>query len=242
MEVFLGIYWRARPITLGEYLRNTKDYLRRLQEIHPIFRELYDVGRKPNAETAIAPDLNNFYEVAREKIYNKENEYSHTDVSGHPTLDATCEFGYSLMMSNKNSAKEGKVCVSVGAGSSIDGLFNTVIIDFPEYQYPEFINKPLSLDLLKASIECWSPESGLVTNMDFFYLTYDNWDSLPVGWMTYSDNPSVCQLLPPHIQCERFGPGSLITVSEEVSSVDNPEHVEKALAISNCLAGHVSRR
>src|SRR5262245_20853401 len=121
-------------------------------------------------------------------------------------------------------------------------LESTLTALLPEYHHPEFSQHAIVRKLFETVIDLLVPDYALVTEQKSLDLTFDNWDSLSIDWMTYSANPTVCQLLPPDIQCECFGPGTLITVSDEVSSAENPEHAAKALTISNCLAGKVTRR
>ena len=137
MSNYLGAYWNCRPLSLGDYVESLKSFLLTLQQLHPLFKELYEVGNEPNDETLIADDLSNLVAVARQHAWDKKAPgkwYSRLDADGKPTLESTSETGYSLLISNGAESKKGEnyVYLSIRAGTNSQWLSDAVVIGFSE--------------------------------------------------------------------------------------------------------------
>lgn len=236
-KTYLGAYWVSRQLTFRGYISAVQQFLAELQRVHSVFKQLYEVGDKPNDMVAIDEDLGNLEQIALERAYDRESKkYSATNPDGSPTLGAISATGYYLQFdNNKNNPKE-RVTVSIGAGMENPRLTNAIIIKFPEVGYPEFQDPAFVTRLLAIVVEYWQPQQAIVSSGSFRDLTYDEKTGFFIGWLTYLSNPSICQALPADISCEPFGSrGALITVSPHMSSAENPGDVTTAITIASTL-------
>jgi hypothetical protein len=47
---YVGAYWKERPQTLREYVAESKRFLVRLRDVHPVFLRWMSWGRTPDSE------------------------------------------------------------------------------------------------------------------------------------------------------------------------------------------------
>lgn len=245
---FLGAYWNRRKLTLREYADMSKAYLQGLRDLHPAFKDLYEVGDKPNDEAPLADDLSNLDELVYHRSSNERSKYEHINSDSTLSWKSTGDAGFGMIFNTGKSYTAGGITLSISAGKYFPEIPNAVTINFPRRDHPEFAAKYPDFHsygflkrLLALTVKVWNPEAVFVTSKSFRDkvdfkddAVYDeNWQ---VGWLTYLENPEATAALPPEIAHEPLdASGVLITTTREIASATNPEHVATALLIRDTL-------
>lgn len=242
MYGYFGAYWGARSLSLGEYIQSFGSFLLSLQRLHPAFKGLYHVGKKPHDETPVSDDMSNLAELSLERAWDRKAPrkwYSDVGPDGFPTLSSVSEKGYLMIVANGDKAKKGSdyVYISLMAGATSQWLNNAAVIRFSGLDDTPFSDSGLATRVLNLMAEHWSPDSALVTREDFRDLTYMQDDGRSIGWMTYFSNPAVAAALPDAIDHRPFGPqgGVLITTAPHLPSAEDAEAAASAIQVAEAL-------
>jgi hypothetical protein len=242
MRVYLGAYWRKRPIYLGQFIETLQQFLQELGSFHPVFTNLSEIGGKPNAEIATKEDWSNFTAIALERAWNDTvplSRHTHLDQNNKPTLATVSRTGFHLHFQNDgyNKRKCLGTYISVSAGATSPYLNSAVVIHLPTTQYPEFAEVDFVSRLYQIVEKHWQPNDGLVSSENFRDLTYsqERTTIAAVGWLSYVTDKTLLAGVPPEFRQIACANGSLVVTSEELSSAENPEHVSRAMILRDIL-------
>lgn len=236
-DFYLGAYWRNRPGTLREYIADSKRFLSRLRALHPVFQDMTSWELPRGSPVALLPDLSNLDELLLRRASRRDALYTPCDAKGAPTLDSTCQLGFITNYANKTSLADERVGLMVTAGTDTPGLGNAVVIDFPQgvhaFREHEFVRR-----LLEAVIDCWAPETVVVSTQAFNERLDDQGGRSAIGWMNWFAETAVQEALPEEVACEPLGGGVLVMTARDAVSPDVPEHVANARHIRDSLRTH----
>jgi hypothetical protein len=233
------VYWENRTLTAREFLAFNKGLLRKLAQFDSVFGDLFIWGPSPKQKTWFAPD----YSDLEEKLFPQlgrgvEVRYQNPDPDDWGlTLDSTFLGGFRQQYYKKNKPGKDMRFVQISAGGAAGT--NSVGIEFPEINHPQFYEYDYVSALMKLLIEYCQPQEGLVTNGLFSDVVES--DDVPgttctVGWLTYLENQSVDKILPPDIEREILTTGgTLITLNHSLPSAENEEDITSAIRIRDTL-------
>jgi hypothetical protein len=224
-----------RDVTLGEYIEMLKKYFGALQKLHPVFRQLYETGNRPNSIVAIKPDFSNLEVHLRKRLYDKECRYSHIASDGLPALDSTCSSSYSTsyMSHPKDTLADlnltTTVDLSTGGGAGVD---------FPLEGAPEFYDYDFQKKLFQLHIDFFKPYNALIFQYNFWVKTTTEDDmgtGIRVGTITYFADKRIADAIPEDVEREPFGDGVLVTISRERPDPDNAKQVRDVKRVRDIL-------
>jgi hypothetical protein len=233
-EFYLGAYWQQGRCTLREYIAASHRFMSRLGTLHPVFQELIMTGKTPEAGVRLLPDLTNLDELVLRLAPSDDDLFSHPDPDGRPTLDSEAGHGFMTNYSNKSPRTEGKVGVSIIAGTDSPRLTNAVVIELPmgfrEFRQYGFVKK-----LLETTVGCWEPSMAVVTCYTLVEKLGGKGGTQTIGWMTWFKDAKVAKALPKKAERETLANGVLVTTTRELLSAENPDHVATARKVRDSL-------
>lgn len=244
-EYYLGVYWHGRPLTLREYADASCDFLRLLQNMHPVFHSFEWSGNRPDCTAKLSPDLNNLDAL----IYHNNNKpkrivYKNANPDGSVSWQSLSPLGYSMGYFTGMSASAGGLEVDIHAGEDGPSSHNAVIISFPppndtRFPHREFYNYDFLKNLFAQVIAFWRPQEGLLTSIAFSNTMAGA--QLPrVGWLTYARDPRAAALRnSPALKDLLFETtpdgGTLISLGRAPISPENTLQVEQARRLRQVL-------
>jgi hypothetical protein len=243
-QLYLGIYWWGRTLTLGEYSIQLKQYLRTLREFHPIFTNIYDVGNKPNAVMPVnLDDEVSFRQYIFQRAFSKDKppyKQANLDADGKPTLETTGLFGFSSNFINQHQENAqtlpGKISFSITAGGS--GVTpNNALVRFPRESPLEFEDIHFVKRLLGLMVGCWKPNEARLSCYAFSEkVPRTSNDDDQLGLINYSCDPRIKAALPTDVTTEPFGDnGFLFSLIDDLAERNNPAVIEKGLRVRDIL-------
>ncbi len=244
LRLSLGGAWYERPQTLGEFVDESIGFLRKLQAVHPMFRQpLAMTGTTAKEREPLAEDLSNVEACVRRLGWDRKAPKEwFTGLLPDKTLarEATSQLGFSLWLSSGGgTTKPETVSIRITGGGASEGMSSGGAgIRLPAQGSEAFHDYSVMRDLLRLLVDYWRPELARVSTSGFDRLV--DFDEPPypvrVGWMNYSSDPKICSEVPSEVECEPFGPGgALITLQKEVISADDPQAVAKAIRVRDAL-------
>lgn len=212
-ELYIGVYWKHRPLTLAQYASELRGFLSRLQTAHPAFQTLAWVGNRPNASVAVAENLANLDDIVRCHSWSKR------DVRGGFLPDGTVNpqlmsaIGFLLIFNTGVPPANGGIYVSVRAGALASRVPDAVVLRWgcdPPTVFPEFLDAGFLQRLFADVIDYWRPDWGLVTSPRYAKAVCP--DSLPrVGWLTYVADTGAYESLADFPKVELGTPGPVFS-------------------------------
>ena len=122
---------------------------------------------------------------------------------------------YGNVYSNVVESKKGKISVDILFGSNKKSRGN-LIIDFPQYGYPEFSNYKFVKKLFKKCMSFFEVEYAVVISNLFRRKVEIEGYSLWVGWITYIKDKEVYELLPSNIEKEKISEGVIFSLCNNI--------------------------
>lgn len=236
-SLYLGAYWKGRRRTLREYIADSKKFLAALRKLHPACESLISWGDTEDSGVELLPDLGNLDELVFRRGPGKDALFSPSGPRGEPTLDSECSQGFITVYSNGSSLPDEKVRITIIAGSDSPWLSNSVVINFPQTVHA-FREREFVRGLLGAVVDCWAPDSAVVSSSAFNEELDGQGGRKAVGWMNWFADPAVQEALPEGVERQALWGGALVFTSREPVSPSVPEHVASARLIRDSLRGH----
>jgi hypothetical protein len=229
---YVGAYWKERPQTLREYIAQSKRFLVRLRDVHPVFLKWMSWGRTPDSAVALLEDLSNLEELVFHRALGEESLFVPSAPDGSPTLDSTCPHGFSTSYATGQDAEGPSVSITTGATSP--WLNDSVVIELPTVS--EFGERGVVKKLLEVMVENWSPRTVVVSSHAFNRKLNGMDAKLPiVGWMIWLADRSARDVLPPGVQSESHAGGLLVRTTRELFCSESPDQVATARQIRDQL-------
>ncbi len=239
MYGYFGVYWKHRPLTLGEFIEQLYGFLKQLQTVHPLLRDWQLVGECREQRAKIEPDLSNLAELAQKYAWDKgtpKNRFTNLSEMMEPSLNSVSRVGYILHIENRNEeAKDlDHIGLLISAGASSERLGNAVTLRY--LPGSPFGQTDFAIKIFTLLVEYWNPNFGLVSSDVFREYTYSQDDGRSIGWMTYFDNPAVSENLPKDVTHRRFGAhGVLILTAPEMPVPGDTKAVNSAIRVADAL-------
>lgn len=238
MDIYLGAYWKFRPMTLGQYLEAVRDTIARLQAFHPMFHGLTEVGSKPNDEVTLAADLSNLKEIVLARAPVDLKESTELDMHGLPTARTRCALGFLLRFINAKSEGQGKILLSISAGEDSRWISSALVLNLDD-SLPERHDAAFWRQALATIIDIWHPDSALVTSKSFRDRIFHERTPLNhIGWLQYFRGTAWQELAEPGIQFEAFAEGGLLQLAPRPPQVDDEALVTRAGHLRDLLLTH----
>lgn len=163
------LYFNSKSLTARDYIDFSKNILLKLKETDPIFTHLFGWGKKANARKQIASDMRNFDEIVFEQIRDNSIAYQNPDPNNKEFAWQSKSFiGYSNSYSNTTRIKEGQVTVKINCG--MDNRSGVLIIEFPQYNYPQFCDYSFIRRLFLRCISLVNADYGCVISDELMSL------------------------------------------------------------------------
>jgi hypothetical protein len=232
----------TRDWTLGRFIDTAHAYVAAFMKLHPKFSDLRLCGTSAKDSPPLNTDLSNLRDWMMRRSWSdhRPQDYSERDADGKPTVLSSGSLGFDLTLTNATGfGRKLDLCIrNIGARR----FSSSIEIDLARKAHPEFQTEAMALDLLNLTAQHWP--------VDRAYFAHSGWgpqvlyNDPPekrgpnvVGWLTYSSNPAVAQLLPPHMALDHcpFGPGLLVQLTPHMSRYDDPADVARGLAFKAAL-------
>lgn len=246
------VRWPPPADRFGHFIDRTIEMLRKLQAVHPIFRDDLSLWTDTPMTIPLAQDLSNVRELMLKHAWDRKADpryFSEIDDRGWPTEQSTSEIGFDVRFGNRIPKVSGNMNIYFHAipdntyGSGLMG------ISFPESGFPELEDHEFVKGLLRLAVEHYDPDVGKVGRLDVRLAVEarsgksDIDEEIP-SWLTYYANARVAEALPPGELVERFGPdGVLLTLQRRPSTPDDREAIDHLVRLRQALkAGGYSMR
>lgn len=181
--------------------------------------------------------MHNFDEIVFEQIRDNSIAYQNPDPNNKEFAWQSKSFiGYSNSYSNTTRTKEGQVTVKINCG--IDNRSGVLIIEFPQYNYPQFWDYSFIRRLFLRCISLVNADYGCVISDELMSLVKKDKDKIWIGWFTYLKNNEVDDLLPTDLMKEKTENGIVFTLSKTMPQFTDQKIIDKALNIRIVLRIH----
>ena len=234
--------WLGGPQeSLGEFADHVHRLLEQLPTLHPAFRRLHLIGNNKKDSPALAEDLSNLrswvMRRSRRELVSTNSPYSHLESDGSLTPQSTGRMGFTLDLGNLKPPCD-ELRLSVSGGSPIGG---SVSMSLPPKLVDQLGSVHFVKQLLVAIIGIWPVRCAFTTTRAWHNMVNPNfgdWETLPIGGITYSSDGTLVEALPSCTAWEPFGNGGLlINVTERPDRLDT-EATAAAIAVRESLAAH----
>jgi len=214
-EMFIGAYWRERPMTYGAFLARASEFLEALPSAGLKPARIYLQGDGPGSKVEVVPGSAEFYRRTHALGFDpKYKNYSEVGYDGSPLPATTSPVGFTLSFSDSPSDKvtSSTLSISITAGAHNPRISNAVVVSLPQEGACAVVNVEKIRALMQLIVEFWKPAQAIVTSSDFNEEAFDS--KQPMGWITYVADPKAREVVPSNIVCEPFGDGALLTIAE----------------------------
>jgi hypothetical protein len=222
---YVGAYWVNRPESAKECSQRAETYFRLLASLDPNWAHWF--GKADTLEEALKLRISPVAATFEALLAQKENRLP---------ID-----GYSLALWN-GEQHPGATSTDFACGTSSRFVPNVCILDPPtparSPHGERIVNASTLTQVLRAMAIAWEPDWGVVMSQAFLDRVFPG--KLPpvlVGWATYlSRRRGPVPRLPAPVRVEPVeNLGTLITLTPERFTADNPSHVELAAHVRSLL-------
>ena len=223
---YAGVYWLNRPETSQACAQRAETFFRLLASLDPSWAHWF--GKADTLEEALKLRIDPVATVFESLFAQKEHQ--------------TVRGGYALALWNGDSSTNATT-TNFSCGSSSHFVSNVCVLEPPEpARSPageRIVNAPTMTQVLRAMALAWEPDRGVVLSHSHREMLRKD-GKLPavlVGWVTYlSRRRGPVPPLPAPVRVEPVEElGTLITLTPERFTADNPSHVELATHVRSLL-------
>lgn len=238
LDVFAN--WMLRPCTLGEFIDERIGFLRRLQPLHPLFREgLHLLGDSRKNSPALDADLSGLESFVLKRGWDREAGptcFENLGPDDMATRQTKSRLGFGLSVDNLRPHQKDHVQIRLNGGSTNPDQGGGVGIKLPYSGAPEFADPAFLRELLRVVVDYWQPEHAGITNSALCDAVHIRKSYADDGcWLTYLDDPEAVKVLPLDVHHEPFGPGVLFSLQPEPPLMDVEVAIEKAIRVRDAL-------
>lgn len=249
-ELVFSAAWNGRPMTAHDVINLMKDFLVGLARISP-WEPPFDVSGSTMkvAHMIIKEDLSDFDEVVLKAMDDKEVRFfSKTEPETmRIRQDSQTIFGVGAVFSDYpiKRLKKNTVRIEFHIGSSDNSIASGVSINVPFYKpfiekngiwaMEEELEQPQAI--FNYLLEFFDPYLCSIYSLSFLS-EITEWGidiNSPIGWMSYSRNPKVINVLKTNKLAQPYGRGYLLKLGENVHVFDDPESKAEAIKIRDEL-------
>jgi|HubBroStandDraft_1064217.scaffolds.fasta_scaffold21849_1 hypothetical protein len=225
-------YWYDRVVSGGEFLEQSRSFLKKVVLILPELSILRVVRDPKEASGLIDREYSNFDDeviAALPKDY-VFTESGSTNRKFTKSSTAATSFRGSFLLTSDDGAKELSVRISVGTPHIWSS--NNSIIEFSlDLESVESAKK-----ILEESIEFWQPHHAYAGRYEVEKLLNQPVGNVRIGWLTYLADLNAQGALPDDIQCRRLNSGILIQATELPGYQCDAQDIEQMRRILEALA------
>ena len=234
--------WLGGPQeSLGEFADHVQRLLEQLPTLHPVFRGLHLIGDSKRDSPVLAEDLSNLRSWVMRRSWcegvSTNSPYSHLENDGSLTPQSTGKMGFSIDLGNLKPPRD-ELRLSVSGGSPIGG---SVSMSLPPKLVDHLGSVQFVKQLLVAIMGIWPIRCAFTTTRAWHNTVNPNfgdWETLPIGGITFSSDGTLVEALPSGTAWEPFGKGGLL-----INVTERPDHLETeataaAIAVRESLAAH----
>ncbi len=244
---------KPQVLTLGEFVQVAHSFARDLIALDPALEGLgLLINGKRSGYPIVQPNAANLRDLLYEWAWDHQPAFPYVPVddAGRPVDASTGPMGFQMTLTN-NLGWDEKVDIAFGPMGSGADFGNVANFTFGRVANPQFrTDVRLARALIATLVKYWPVEIacyGFAGIHQVVNKVADNTKgrkNLELNWLTYTDDPSVAEALPPDINVQRLGPGILFQLTPEILSPYQPEHVALAERVRESLraAGKLKRR
>ena len=223
---YAGVYWLNRPETSQDCARRAETYFRLLASLDPTWARWF--GKADTFEEALKLRIDPVAATFEALFAQKENQLP---------ID-----GYSLGLWN-GEQHPGATSTDFACGISSHFLSNACVLEPPtparSPHGERIVNASTMTQVLRAMAIAWEPDRGVAMSHSHREMLRKDGKLPPmlVGWVTYlSRRRGPIPPLPAPVRVEPVEElGTLITLTPERFTADNPSHVELATHVRSLL-------
>ncbi|MFL5355236.1 immunity 52 family protein [Archangium sp.] len=213
---YAGVYWPGRSESAEECARRAEHFIRLLSQCDPIYARWFEQANslKKALQLQFEPSYETFLRFFKSRKYNEGKlGFYFSAWTGH------AEYGHGSV-------------VSLRCGSAFGPTPNSCLVDLP-YAGPEeqrVLTASVLAEVLRAMVLAWEPDDGGVFSNSYQRLRDEPKNRPYTGWLMYlSRRRGEVPPLPAPVRVEPVeDQGSLIVLTPERFTVDNPGHVALA--------------
>ncbi|WNG41136.1 hypothetical protein F0U61_51120 [Archangium violaceum] len=222
---YAGAYWGPRKETPEECARRAEAFLAAVADIDPSFSRWFEQGRsrKDALKRPIAPSP-----AALEKLIRRGKDRQFEDI------------GYSVWAWNGEPDDYDACGFDFKCGGYCEGLSNRCVVNLPTRgpNAERVLSVPVLTGLVRSMALAWEPDSAIATStMHRDAVSPEGIAETFVGWIMYI--PHRRGSVPPLPAPVRIEPvedkGTLIVLTPERLTAENPEHVELGQRVHELL-------
>jgi hypothetical protein len=222
---YAGAYWGPRQETPEACARRAEAFLASIANIDPAFSQWFEGGR--SRKDALKRLIEPSGEALEERVRRGRDRQFES-------------LGYSVWAWNGAPDDYDACGFNFYCGGYSEGQSNCCVVDLPSRgpNAERILSVPILTGLVRSMVLAWEPESALATStMHRDAVTPDdNADSF-VGWIMYfSRSMGTVPPLPAPVRIEPVeDKGTLIVLTPERLTAENPEHVELGQRVHELL-------
>jgi hypothetical protein len=234
--------------TLDEFAQQAQAYMQDLIAVHPAFGGLGMLNGTRGPYPLVNELATNVAELVNHWGWDRQAPDAYTHVDEGRKLTAISRpirvMGFELKLTNRNKDWNDLVSVWVdrrnaGPKRKMRGVIN---LDLPRVDLPEFrTDLQLARRLMEVAVRHWPVQTlqyglyGLHIAVNLRGDLSSSRKNQELNWLSYSDDPSLADALPPEVRVDPLGPGILMQLSPAILSHHNPEHMALAERVRDAL-------
>ena len=228
---YVGVYWGIREETVETCAARASAMFNHLAECDPIFQRWFMLGR--SRKEALKHEVKTDVKTMQALLLKGRNR---TDF-GRQVIP---ELGFSFYAWNGGEDDQDGVGINFVCGCYAHRVANYCLIRLPsgEYSRERVMRIPVLIDIMKRMVTIWEADWGVVNSSNYTDIAPRKSPKAPIiSWITYlSEDRGILPPLPAPVRVEGVeGHGTIITLTEDRFTINNPAHLENAARVTAIL-------
>ncbi|WP_309894790.1 immunity 52 family protein [Archangium sp.] len=218
-EIFYaGVYWPARQESAEECARRAETFFRLLSSADPSYAQWFEQANslKKALQLRFEPTYETFVRFFKSKKYN----------------EGSFGFSFSAWTGHKEDGRGSVVMLSCGSAVAPPPNFGLVDLPSDGPEERRVLTVPVLTEVMRALVLAWEPDWGGVISHAYQDMRNEPAGHPRTGWLMYFSRQRQRGEFPSLPQPMRVEPvedkGSLVILTPERFTVDNPAHVALA--------------
>jgi len=228
---YAGAYWGPRKESPEECAQRTVAFLQLMASSDPFLAQWYKPTRsrkKGHKFLLVPPDLPTLTEAFRRGV-NRED--------GGPAIES---LGFNVGLDNGGSNRA-HAFLRIFCGAYSEAVSNLCLLSTlkPGPDEDRVLSAPVLEGVVRRMVQAWEPDWAVATSSKHRDLLSEKDKAGPlVGWVTYlSRQRGVVPPLPAPVRIERVeDKGTLVILTPDRLTADNPEHLELARRVGELMS------
>lgn len=226
---YAGAYWGPRKESPEECAQRTAAFLLLMASSDPFLAQWYLPTRARKGShkpPLVPPDVSTLTEAFRRGV-NREGR--------GPAIE---QLGFSIGLSNGGSSRA-HAFLTLFCGASSEAVSNFCLLSLkPGPDADRVLAAPVLAGVVRGMVQAWEPDWAVATSSKHRDLLSEKGGAGTfAGWVTYlSRQRGVVPPLPAPVRIERIeDKGTLVTLTPDRLTADNPEHLELGRRVGELL-------